>query len=278
MSKLSRPVIVTIAIVLVMLFGIWLWFVPKGYFGITSAVGYTFCHQDPARSPHAFGHTLALCYRCMGLFSGIFIGALWQLGERRHAKFNSVPILIFAFLALFFYAFDGLNASFMPKLFSLEPLYQDRPWIRMLSGLLLGNAVALLVIPLFNRVFYQNFIPVSPVQGILRKAGIAVSDMLVLAVFLYEADMAMILINTAGIFTAIGIITVLYSILLLVILKRNNRFYKIREGWRVFLLGGLAAMVQIGGVTWLRYVVTGAWGWPFTGTGVPDLPFDSIAL
>lgn len=278
MSKLSKPVIVAIAVVLVMLCGVWLWFVPKGYFGITSAVGYTFCHQDPARSPHAFGHTLALCYRCMGLFSGIFIGTLWQLGERRHAKFNSVPILIFAFLALFFYAFDGLNASFLPKLLSLEPLYQDQPRIRMLSGLLLGNAVALLVIPLFNRVFYRDFIHAAPIQGILRKTGIALSDAVILAVFLKEAEMVMILVSTAAIFTSIGIVTLLYSVLLLVILKQNNRFHKIREGWQVFLLGGLVALVQIGGITWLRYIVTGTWGWPFTGTGVPDLPFDSIAL
>lgn len=278
MSKLSKPVIAAIAIVLVTLFGIWLRFVPKGYFGITSAVGYTFCHQDPARSPQAFGHTLALCYRCMGLFSGIFIGALWQLGERRHAKFNSVPILIFAFVALFFYAFDGLNASFLPKLLSLEPLYQDRPWIRMLSGLLLGNAVALLVIPLFNRVFYQDFIHAAPIQGMLRKTGIAVSDAMILAVFLKEVDMVMILVSTAAILTSIGIVTLLYSILSTVILKQNNRFNKVREGWQVFLLGGLVAMVQIVGITWLRYAVTGTWGWPFTGTEVPDLPFDSIAL
>jgi uncharacterized membrane protein len=278
MNKLSNPVFVPIGIVLITLFAVWLWFVPKGYFGITSAVGYTFCHQDPARSPHAFGHTLALCYRCMGLFTGIFIGALWQLGERRHARFNSASILTFAIPALYFYAFDGLNASFLPKLLSVEPLYQDQPWIRMLSGLLLGNAVALLVIPLFNRVFYQDFVHDAPVQGILRKTGIAVFDALLLFVFQRGMDVGMVLANTAAILTAIGIVTLLYSILSTVILKQNNQFHTLREGWQVFLLGGLITMMQIGGITWLRYAVTGTWGWPFTGTGAPDLFFDSIGL
>ena len=278
MNKHNKPVFVPVGIVLVALFAIWLWFVPKGYFGITSAVGYTFCHQDPARSPHAFGHTLALCYRCMGLFTGIFIGALWQLGERRHARFNSAPFLTFAFPALFFYAFDGLNASFLPKLLSVEPLYQDQPWIRMLSGLLLGNAVALLVIPLFNRVFYQDFVHDAPVQGILRKTGIAVFDALLLFVFLREMDVGMVLVNTVAILTAIGIVTLLYSIFSTVILKHNNLFHTLREGWQVFLLGGLITMMQIGGITWLRYAVTGTWGWPFTGIGAPDLFFDSIGF
>ena len=184
MHRPGKSVFIALIPFLLAIIGIWLWFIPKGYFGITSTIGYTFCHQDPARSPHAFGHSLALCYRCMGLFSGILIGALWQIGQGKNARFTSKPILVFGGLTLLFYVFDGLNASFLPELLSLKPLYQDRAWIRMLSGLLLGNAVAMVVIPLFNRVFFVNYNETPPAEGIFRKFGIAVSDGLILFFFL----------------------------------------------------------------------------------------------
>jgi len=36
----------------------------------------TLCHQEPARSFSANGHALGVCHRCIGIYAGLFGGAL----------------------------------------------------------------------------------------------------------------------------------------------------------------------------------------------------------
>lgn len=278
MQKIDKRILWCAGILLGILCVLWLNFIPRGYQGLTGTIGYTFCHQDPSRSPEAFGHNLALCYRCMGLFSGIFIAFVWQLKGNRAAKFESRGTIIFLAVSLSFYVFDGVNASFLMELLSLKRLYPDQAWIRMLSGLLLGNSVSLVVFPLFNRVFFREVSQQMPLAGLIRKIGVILSDGIAMLLIFYGSDWLKLAVNILAVFSAVFIVTVLYSILATLISRQANQFESIRDGWGVILLGALGAMIQIAAITWLRYAVTKVWGWPFTQTAALNLPAYSTML
>lgn len=42
----------------------------------------SYCHQRPERSLVLFGHTMVVCSRCFGVYSGILLGALVPLPAR----------------------------------------------------------------------------------------------------------------------------------------------------------------------------------------------------
>jgi uncharacterized membrane protein len=46
-------------------------------------VGSLWCHQLPARSPHAFGVQMPLCWRCSGILIGALALLCWLLATKR---------------------------------------------------------------------------------------------------------------------------------------------------------------------------------------------------
>ncbi len=51
-------------------------FLPIGWRMLPMTVFHAFCHQLSDRSPHVDGVQLAVCWRCLGIYAGLVIGAL----------------------------------------------------------------------------------------------------------------------------------------------------------------------------------------------------------
>lgn len=97
-----------------------------------------FCHQLPARMPHIDGAALAVCDRCIGIYSGavvgVAIGGWWGLVRRTLSRIHPV----------------WLAAGLLPALIDwvgpwLE-LWTNVPLSRALTGLLLGGTVGLFLV------------------------------------------------------------------------------------------------------------------------------------
>lgn len=101
------------------------------------------CHQLADRSLTINNSVMPLCARCTGIYSGFFISTLFQYARNR--KVSQLPPL--------FITFSSIIAILLMILESIgERLYwwESTNDARFLMGLILGSAISVLLLPLFN--------------------------------------------------------------------------------------------------------------------------------
>jgi uncharacterized membrane protein len=88
------------------------------------------CHQKAERSLFVSGFQLSVCHRCLGVYSGFWLGLITIPFLRSLSKFlqRQPRVLLLCFLPLF-----------------VDVLVENTPTSRMLTGLLAGFPVALFV-------------------------------------------------------------------------------------------------------------------------------------
>ena len=117
---------------------------------------YFFCHQSAERSAHFGANISPVCYRCAGIYSGIFSVYMSLLISK---KFSPLPvskkeIIFYSFLFLPL-IIDGLGNKFA--------LWESFPLVRSISGLLAGIALASVLIPLSNYKLNKKFHPAKKI-------------------------------------------------------------------------------------------------------------------
>ena len=111
-------------------------------------VGAAFCHQIPSRSPV---YNFPFCYRCCGLFFGIFFGSITGVFSKKNKHFLSKTEIILLFLSLILFFTDILNSSKIPEIH----FYKESVMARMLSSFPLGYTLSKTV---FHILDYLNII------------------------------------------------------------------------------------------------------------------------
>ncbi|HEX5706713.1 MAG TPA: DUF2085 domain-containing protein [Pyrinomonadaceae bacterium] len=96
------------------------------------------CHQQPARSFHAWGMPLAVCARCAGLYAGFAAGAILYPLFRTLGR-TDAPARRWLFLAAAPTSIDFL--------LGLSGLWENTHLSRSLTAALLGAVAALYVVP-----------------------------------------------------------------------------------------------------------------------------------
>jgi len=96
------------------------------------------CHQLPARSLHVDGVQIAVCDRCLGIYSGLFVGslAMWAL-RMTWQRFETMGryVLLGALVPL---GIDWIGP--------VVGLWQNVPVSRAITGFLFGAAAGAFVI------------------------------------------------------------------------------------------------------------------------------------
>jgi len=87
------------------------------------------CHQIPARSFFFFGHPLAVCARCLGIYFG-FLGGIGLYPFLRGFSDTTLPKSRTFILVVFPLVFDALG--------NLFHLWSTSHWIRFSTGFLWG--------------------------------------------------------------------------------------------------------------------------------------------
>jgi uncharacterized membrane protein len=240
---------------------VWLWHTPPGLLGKADAVGYAICHRIDERSFHIGGRQLPLCARCTGTFLGAVLGVAAMLVMRRSRAGRLPPVAVLVALALFIIVMgiDGVN-SYLTLLPGLPHLYQPQNWLRLVTGMFEGVALGLLVWPIFNQTFWQDWED-RPAVANLRELGfIAVAAVGLIGLVL--SDNAWVLYPLA-LLSAAGVImmlTLLDTVILTIITRRENRV----ENWKAAVLpllaGATVALVQVAVIDAGRFAVFGTWG------------------
>lgn len=239
----------------------WLLNTPPGLLGKADAIGYAVCHQIDLRSFHLGVRSLPLCARCSGMYLGATLTFIYYLarGRGRAGHMPSRPLL--AVLGLFFlvWAIDGVN-SYLHFFPGMRGLYEPSNTLRLVTGSLIGVVMTTIVYAGFNQTVWREWKP----EPALRSAGdlaillglIALLDVLVLS----EDPLILYPLALTSAFAVVFMLTSIYTMIGLLLTKRENRV----EAWHGVItpaLAGIAiAFLQIGLADIVRFWLTGTWG------------------
>ena len=255
---------------------------PAGVLRKADYIGAVACHRRPAHSFFIDGQQLPVCQRCSGTFPGALTGILvhWALCRRRRSfRFPPLGIaLVFGgFAAL--WALDGLNSatSEMPLRLLVRFLgerspgvgvlgYAPQPWLRLVSGVLMGSAMSALLVPAFNQTLWADGEELPALRswgelGLLVGVELAVAGLILW--------MEPFLLYPVALYSVAGIVVMfvlLGAMLFVMATGRDNSMVAWRESWVPLLWGIVFALLLIGAIDLVRV------RWLGTIDGVPGLP------
>lgn len=253
----------------------WLLNSPEGLLGKADAVGYAVCHRLDFRSFHLGDRQLPLCARCSGMYLGAVLGiAYLAVFSRRKAGFPGLAVsLLFVSFVLAF-AVDGgnslLNLIISDSMAAANPdlyqtlvrfsLYQPQNWYRLLTGTGMGLVMAGVIFPAFNQTVWLKTDMSTATPGILFLLPLFGLALLVDLAVLSENPLLLYplaLISAAGVLLLLGMI---YTMLALMIFRRENRYTHWRQLFFPFLAGFGFALLQIFLIDLVRFSFTQTWG------------------
>ena len=237
---------------------IWFTFTPAGLDGKLWALGYAVCHQNIDHTLVIGGRLLPLCSRCTGMYLGALAAMAFLV---RRGKTGAFPMggkkWVLVGLGLFF-AVDGINSTLVSFL-GWNGLYPPSNLLRLISGLGMGVVIANLLIPLWNQTIWTEWIdePVlnSWVQFLVLLLVEAVLAVLILSGWnwLYF-PLALLSTGTIPI-----LLCMVYTLLWILLLKKENSCRTWKECVLYLVLGCLTAVAQIGLLDLLRFSLTHSW-------------------
>ncbi len=119
----------------------------SGFENISAPI-YTFfsviCHQIDSRSFHIENHQFAVCSRCFGVYFGLFFGFLIYPFLRKVDEIEPLP-RFWLFLAMIPIGIDWSLGVF--------GIWENTHLSRFLTGLVLGAACAIFIIPALVEIF-----------------------------------------------------------------------------------------------------------------------------
>jgi len=243
----------------------WLLNTPPGLLGKADAIGYAVCHRIDSRSLHIGARQMPLCVRCSGMYLGAILGLCFQawICPRRS---GTPPVSILVMLGIFIAAFviDGLN-SFFSLLPGFPALYEPQHWLRILTGSGMGLVIAIALYPAFNQTVWKQPDERPAITNLISMAGLVLLTLILDSLILTENPFALYpiaLISAGGV---IIILSMVYSMLCLILFKRENRFSSPRQMLFPLTAGLGIAFAQIIVLDIIRYMITGTWEGFFLG-------------
>jgi uncharacterized membrane protein len=258
---------------------------PDGWLRKTDYIGAAVCHRRLSHSFTVAGRQLPLCQRCTGTFPGALTGILvhWVLWRRRRSiRFPTwyffVPLFLFAAL----WGLDGINSTTsdshihtLMQRFITRPEgvgilgYAPQPWLRLLSGALMGMSMSAVLVPAFNQSLWKDGEETAPLRswhdlGLLIAIELAMTAL----ILLLESLSSPAALYAIAIYSGMGVLamfTLLGAMMFTLLSRRDGRIM----GWQGALVpliwGFVFALAMVAAMDALRL-------W-FTGTldGVPGL-------
>ncbi len=255
-TKTKHIVILFIVIVIITL---WFLYTPDGLLGKADAIGYAICHRISLRSFFMDNRQMPMCARCTGMYLGTACALIYQAIFSRR-KGGMPPRLIYSIMIglAVFWLVDGVN-SYMHLFPNLPGLYEPNNVFRLLTGSGIGIVAALLLYPAFQQTFWSDWVPEPAIRNlkqmitiILLALGVDVLVLLNQPYILF--GMALI----SSVFVLV-LLTMVYGMLVLIFLKMENRWTRLQDAFLPLAAGLGIAILQVGAMDWIRYILTGSW-------------------
>jgi len=217
---------------------------PSGCYAKAFSIGSSVCHQIPSHSFSIGTVQFPVCARCMGLYLGSFIGIVYAfLSGKKTAIPETKYIVVLAVLFLL-WAGDGLNSlisDFLNKPF----LYQSSNLSRLITGYGMGLVMSTALVTLFNFSIWKTGKNTPVLESIFQIIGYGILSALSSLLILISRPVIFQIAAYITIFTVLSIITLLYSIFWVIILKKENQFANWKDMGVYILAGYSTAITQI---------------------------------
>jgi len=221
------------------------------------AIGYGICPQRASHSYFLAGQQLPVEARMMGMFAGFLLSVFVfaGLGRSRAGRFPTWPIVLVLGLSAASMAVDGVNNTFYDL--GLPHLYASYNPARLITGLLMGSAMAGLLWPVFNMTAWRHYRDVP----VMDKGWHLVVLLSVLGVFaaviLAGVDW---LLYPVSLLTTAGELALLITLGTVVAIPVMRRVRAAETVWDLLpaAFGGLVfAALLLGVMSAMRYAVIG---------------------
>jgi uncharacterized membrane protein len=258
---------------------------PGGLLRKTDYIAAAVCHRRLSHSFEVAGRQLPLCQRCTGTFPGALTGILVHLGlwrRRRSIAFPKWPFLLILILFAALWGLDGVNSTtsdgqfhWLLRSFISRPAgvgllgYAPQPWLRLLSGTLMGMSMSVILVPAFNQSMWADGEETRTLRswreiGQLLAIELAMASLITLLEALpYRGGLYAISIYSA--LAVLAMFTLLGAMMFVLLTRRDVGLRGWRDAWIPLIWGIVFAALVIA-------VMDGARLW-LTGTidGVPGL-------
>ena len=241
--------------------GSWLLLTPSGLLGKADAVGYAVCHRIDARSFHLGERQLPLCARCSGTYLGVVaaVGGLLVLGRGKSGAFPAWPYLSLFGLFGLLWAVDGVN-SYLHLFPGAPGLYEPSNVLRLITGSLMGLSLGVLVYTGFNQAVWRDWRQEASIRRPLDMLWLLTAAGLMVILVLWENVVVLYPLAVISAASVVGLLTAVYSVIAVMVLRRENQ----ASGWRdvrvPLLIGLTMAVLQIALIDAARLAVTNTWG------------------
>jgi uncharacterized membrane protein len=244
--------------VTILLLGAWLSVTPAGLLGKADAIGYSVCHRIATHSFFLADRQFPLCARCSGMYLGALIGLGYSFVKGRMSSFPPLRIQLTFAIFLLGFAVDGIN-SYLNLFRDVPALYPSQNWLRLVTGTLLGVGAGVFLAAAFQQIVWKEVEERPALRsfsqlGVLILIGGGVNLALLSNNPLIQYPLAVL-----SAFTVPLILTLVYTVLWVLIFKRDNLFTAWRTMWLPLTAGFTTALVQVFAIDLIRLALTGTW-------------------
>lgn len=231
-------------------------------------VGGAFCHRIPVRSFTVMGRPIGLCARCSGMYLGFFLyfALVTISGREKWTTFSPVWILVTmaGFIAIM--GVDGINSysHFFPN---APHLYTPNNTLRLFTGLGTGLAIGTFIVPAVAQTLwtFNAQVQKAAVGTLPEFLGLITITVLAGLILLMEIPIATYIMAILSILGLLFILTGIFTILLMLLTKRENSLSRGLQAIPPLSIGFIIACLVATGLVTARIMFIG------TIHGIPGL-------
>jgi uncharacterized membrane protein len=254
---MDRFTAIALLALLALLFG-WLYYAPPGLMGKADAVGYAVCHRIEARSFMFGERQLPLCARCSGMYLGALTGIIFQLLRGRRSGFPPVKILITLGLFLTMFGIDGVN-SYLHLFPNMPGIYEPNNYLRLFTGTGLGIGMAAILVPVLHQTYWLRCDPSPVIAGWKEFLQFLAAAFLISALLLTGNPLLLYPLAILSAATVLLILGLIYSMVWMMLLKKDNTFSLWKETIGYLAAGFALAIFQVFVIDMIRFYFTNSW-------------------
>ena len=209
-------------------------------------VGYACCAQAPARTIRIGGHLMPLDARDAGIYLALLLGIAMAVAVGRGRSGRWPPGPVASLLGGLFLAMvvDGINSSFQTR--GLHGFYHTTNALRIVTGAGAGLALAVLGLPLVNRMVWQRPEDEAVAVDYGELAGFAVGTAVLGALLLAPPAQLYYPLSVLAVLGVVAGWGLVNAVIVAVATRRENRAVTLTDGGVLWLAGIVLSLCEIG--------------------------------
>jgi hypothetical protein len=193
------------------------------------------------------------------MFLGALLGLVYQIAQGRRGRMPPIWAQIFFGLLALAWVFDGIN-SFIMLLPNFSSIYQTQNWTRLVTGMGMGLTVSTFLLPAFIQTMFRDWEDQSGLGSWRQILGLVIAAGLLSGLVLLEIPWILIPLALLSTGSVLVLLIMIYSMILVMVFKRENTYENMSQLLIPFVGGFVLALMQIGVIDLIRYLLTGTWG------------------